>query len=229
MSTHEERAKANVREACEWFQSFYVTPFMYDSGDFKVYKREEPWVEESEKKSELYSYEEDKKRYEKDLEDRKKYAASDFHGPPAGALEPPTYSFANGALYEYEEMHQVHKFDDTTLFKIVVAHTDPIGKEIRHGSRDDFVHLVNEIIKDELDTAEMELVKHPVMELTSGILCVKNWKWLSSSDLAKWAVAHGAHESYLNPEDNHHRSFMVNHILDSQIKMLQEMVDKNTT
>lgn len=242
---------SSARVATEWFRSFYVTPYMFDQGiqvlkpiydlsarqGARPFKLGLPYNFDQEMLNYLIELEE----HGKDLAEYKQECADNNEAfdsedpdtqPPHEPLLPATWSFANGPLKSSERMEQIEKFDDNTLLRIILDYVEPDFSTIKTWSRTNLVTQMSNIIEHEYDAAEMALEYHPILELMSGVLCRENWKYLSSSDLAKWTVAHGGFV-WDTPERNHfrqdERANMVATILKEQVKMLEEMVKKRQT
>lgn len=213
----------------EWFASFYTTQAMFDSGLYQVrrpiYDLAARQGVRPIKMGELYSMEDEQKKYEVELanylvvqsdmtdEEKVDYTADEYE--PAPPLTLCAWSFANGPLEEYAKHEQIAKFDTTTLAKIVASQTDPIPATGIPGDRASLIKLVEKIVYDEYDTAEMALECHPVLELVSGVLCLGNDKWLSKADAERFTRAHGA--------------YSIDNAIEKQMALLQEMVDKKQT
>jgi hypothetical protein len=212
----------------DWFSSFFTTKAMFDRGykvrspiydlaarqgvrpikygdEYSLYYQKEAYARE------LAEYEQSLSELEG--EEKEEYIADGY--APSVPLQPWTWSLAMGPLEGSEKHEQIAKFDVTTLFKIVADRLDPIpaeGVPIDHAK---LVKLVENIVYNEYNTAEMALEYHPVLELMSGVICLGNSKWLSKSDAGKFIDAYDA--------------YSMDNVIEKQVEMLQEMVDKNQT
>lgn len=235
--------------AAQWFRSFYVSPYMAKLGvqvlrpiydlaarqGIRPFQHGAPY--DFEKAMSDYRIELDE--HTKDLEEYKQECADNggtfdteaFDAQlPREPLAPATWSFANGPLEECEQMEQIKKFDDNTLLRIVVDYVDPVFPAVKTWRRADLIAQVKKVVQQEYEECEMALEYHPILELTSGVLCLGNWRYLSASDLCKWAIAHGSHDwSALGKLSKDDRELMVEVVLKAQVEMLEEMVKKRQT
>jgi hypothetical protein len=231
-----EDKSVSVDEADAWFRGFYNTHAMVDRG-VVVYLSKSDAVP--------YDLDAENAKWETEKLEREECIRQDKLDDPtfdeatqADPLEPQPLTPAAFSMFievfeAYRELQQVSKFDDDTLRSILDD-----SKRRRSESEQDYrqrlarlqdtnakmarTHLVaavERLIQNEYGAAEIPIEYHPVLELMSGIGCLGNLAWLSDRDLVKMALAHG-HASSQNRID------CAGAILKSQVRLLQEMVDK---
>jgi hypothetical protein len=215
--------KDQVKAAMDWHRSFYTTSAMIKAG-YKVHKVARPMGHRMLKGyqgvlGDLYDLDAATAEYKDEMAEWDAETEKDEEYKPKEPLSPAAFSFSVGPCESYDVTHQADKFDRTTLIKIIVAHVDVVPNTLLQKNKEELITLVEDIIKEELDCAEMDIKHHPVLELMSGCVLSTNKQWLSKADAVKMAMAHGNFCI-----DSQKRC--VDHIAYEQIKLLQEIVDK---
>jgi hypothetical protein len=222
--------KASMKEAMDWMDSFYTTITMIRAG-YKVHEIVHQTTSDGKRimgvyagvKGDEYKHGELKKEYEEDMKKWNSYTESQRRGAPESKprepLSPEAFSFFVGSCEDCEFNSQIVKFDRTTLLKIIVAHVSVVSEELSAQPHSELVKMIEFILSQESEKAEMDNKYHSVGELMSGIVLSTNWQWLSDADLKKMAMAHGDWSSDSRKE-------WIWSIRKNQIKLLQEIVDK---